>query len=769
MTDPLFLTILVAAVASIAYGVLLILVMRNRAYRGRDQVMLLVALATTALSVLPHAVLHPLSHHPLSELAHLYPGNMTQPALGVYLTALSIASFGLFSLRFLRRGLYVLWGAFCVVWLVLVLGAGFSAASMTLGDPGWVRDSLETGYLPGVIVIAGGVIAFLFQMGVTVIAYRAAILSEAANRALFWAFVVPLFFLGAWLGTSGVQPWAEVGWSVQLVGMGGAVHAMTAHRVYDMRRGARRAFGATLMILLTALVILTALVLVQAASTPPTFVDLAVLAVVVAVLYVPLRGLAEWLSEQIVGRAFYDPTQALRRYSEDVVGQIDLYQLVERLMATLDTVLKVRSGCLILVTGQNGAVSLEPLWPGESASSARGLLKADSPIRHALHADRAALRQYDLEFQSQYARADEAERAFFAGLRMSAYAPIMMDGELIGIVAAGPKANDDPFYPQDLELLATVANQTGVALRNARLVADLRALNAEMFALNESLNTANTSLARLDKVKTDFVTIASHELRTPLAQIRGYTDILAMETEDGAISEDQILGMVEKLRGASDRLEDLISDMLDVSQLDVNAMDLHFTETSAETVLRMAIEPLTDAIRERKLTLAARGLRDLPPLQADLKRLVQAFRNIVLNAIKYTPDGGRIDIMAGVAETDDDGAPTAIQISVTDTGVGIAPENRELIFEKFFRGTDPALHSTGATKFMGAGPGLGLTIARGVIEGHGGRIWCESPGFDQVNFPGSTFYVMLPVQPPDEAGQMTPLEATGASTPAPVL
>jgi signal transduction histidine kinase len=190
-------------------------------------------------------------------------------------------------------------------------------------------------------------------------------------------------------------------------------------------------------------------------------------------------------------------------------------------------------------------------------------------------------------------------------------------------------------------------------------------------------------------------------------------------------------------------------------------MDLRFAQTTAENVLRLSIEPLTENIKQRKLTLVARGLRGLPPIEADMQRLVQAFRNIVTNAIKYTPDGGRIDIIANLQQ----GAQTGkdeILIAIKDTGIGIDPKNHELIFEKFFRVSDPGLHSTGATKFMGAGPGLGLTIARGVIQGHGGRIWVESPGYDSEKLPGSTFYIILPVSPPKDARRVLPFEGVSS-------
>jgi signal transduction histidine kinase len=382
-----------------------------------------------------------------------------------------------------------------------------------------------------------------------------------------------------------------------------------------------------------------------------------------------------------------------------------------------------------------------------------GQLMPNTPMYNRFVSERKALLQYDLDYSATYRNTPPEDWQFFQQTRMSAYAPVIVQGSLVGILCCGAKISDDPFTDFDLELLMTVANQTGVALRNARLVSDLRRREAEQAQLARTISATKEQLERLDNVKTDFITIASHELRTPLAQIRGYTDIMEAMNEQGMLDQDQMAGMTMNLRKAADRLENLIGAMLDVSQLDVNAMDLRFSQTSVEHCMRTAIEPLTDSVKQRKLMLSARGLRDLPPIQADMQRLVQAFRNVVLNAIKYTPDGGRIDISG---QTQDD----SVIITIKDSGIGIDKENRELIFEKFFRAHDPSLHSTGATKFMGAGPGLGLTIARGVITAHGGKIWVESPGHDPETNPGSTFYISLPITPPEEAKDYTPYEST---------
>jgi signal transduction histidine kinase len=113
-----------------------------------------------------------------------------------------------------------------------------------------------------------------------------------------------------------------------------------------------------------------------------------------------------------------------------------------------------------------------------------------------------------------------------------------------------------------------------------------------------------------------------------------------------------------------------------------------------------------------------------------------------MNAIKFTPDGGSITIGGRYINGNE---PPQVEIAIRDTGIGIDPALHKLIFEKFNQTGDFLLHSSGKTKFKGGGPGLGLAIARGIVEAHGGRIWVESPGYNEKSFPGSTFFVSLPV------------------------
>lgn len=590
-------------------------------------------------------------------------------------------------------------------------------------------------------------------------------LPELSNRALFWVSNSTLMLAGFSLSISGNIALMLLGVIASTTGMIVAAYSQITYRVFDIRNLLGLAFRVLLLITITSVGIFGALVILDNidVDNPATRTVFAmVVALVIAIMYTPVRELANFLINRLLVGDATDAVDATRRYSQELSKAVEIDELVDLSSSTLNQVLHVRrSGMLLVSDSRETGLELVVMRGGSLAQTKnrRVFVPADSEIYKQAVLQQRPVTQFDIIFNPLYDNLPDELRTFFKELDMSAYAPIVMDGAIIGLLACGSKLNGTPLYQHDLDLLAALANQTGVALRNTRLVADLRHLNTSMQTLNRNLGDANNRMGKLDSVKTDFVTIASHELRTPLAQVRGYTDIIDALNDQGMLEPDQTRGLVNNLRKATERMEELIAAMLDVSQLDVNAMDLRFTQSTPESVLRMAIEPLTDPIKQRKLTLSARGLRGLPAIEADMQRLVQAFRNVITNAIKYTPDGGRIDITAKYHEAKNERDENHILIAITDTGIGIDRAHHELIFDKFYRVSDPGLHSTGTYKFMGAGPGLGLTIARGVIEGHGGAVWAESPGHDPKLLPGSTFYVRLPLTPPETASRVLPFEA----------
>ena len=184
----------------------------------------------------------------------------------------------------------------------------------------------------------------------------------------------------------------------------------------------------------------------------------------------------------------------------------------------------------------------------------------------------------------------------------------------------------------------------------------------------------------------------------------------------------------------------------DVSMIDNNLLSLNFQPTWIDRLLVVLEGELQESIAERSQTLEIKNFQGCDVMIfADSERLYQALRNVLTNAIKYTPDGGKVIVDGRILSG-------FIEITVTDTGIGIDEEDQARIFQKFGRLGDVSLHSSGKTKFKGGGPGLGLPITKGILDAHGGTIWVESDGYDEEKLAGSVFHILLPIrsEPPDD-------------------
>jgi signal transduction histidine kinase len=202
------------------------------------------------------------------------------------------------------------------------------------------------------------------------------------------------------------------------------------------------------------------------------------------------------------------------------------------------------------------------------------------------------------------------------------------------------------------------------------------------------------------------------------------------------------------------RLHEIVDSMLDVAKIDTRALELQSEPIFLQQVLDAISKSLSKAINERQLVLDIDDLSGFPAVHGDPEALNKVFMHLLMNAIKYTPDGGKISISGDIVEKGDERYPPGgVEIVVSDTGIGIDPRFKDLIFTKFYQTGELALHSSGKTKFKGGGPGLGLAIVRGIIQAHGGRVWADSPGYDEEKNPGSHFHVVLPV---NADGRVTP-------------
>jgi signal transduction histidine kinase len=290
--------------------------------------------------------------------------------------------------------------------------------------------------------------------------------------------------------------------------------------------------------------------------------------------------------------------------------------------------------------------------------------------------------------------------------------PMLARGRPVGVLSADNKVSGEPILPQTVELLQTFASHAAVAVDNARLFREIEDKGRQLEIANRH--------------KSEFLANMSHELRTPLNAIIGFSEML-LERMFGGLNEKQEEYLRDVLSSGRHLLS-LINDILDLSKIEAGRMELELGRFS----LPLALENALTLVRERAIRHGITLSLDVAPgvgdFVGDERKLKQILLNLLSNAVKFTPKGGRVAVRALPADG-------CVEISVSDAGVGIAPEDQEVIFEEFRQvGADYASKREGT--------GLGLTLTRKFVELHGGQIWVKS----EVG-KGSTFTFTLPVRP----------------------
>jgi signal transduction histidine kinase len=266
----------------------------------------------------------------------------------------------------------------------------------------------------------------------------------------------------------------------------------------------------------------------------------------------------------------------------------------------------------------------------------------------------------------------------------------------------------------------------------------------EFAAIIEKLTTSRDKIQEaselLDETRLNFVTVAAQELRTPLTLIEGYTEMLKEMLVGGDLESGPLVAGVES---GIQKLRHTIDELVDISMIDTNMLMLHYQPMQIKKLLDKAKTEIEAKAAERSQKLE---INNFPVAEktvfVDSERLLQAIVNVLDNSVKFTPEGGSI-VMDGRM------LPGFIELTITDTGVGIDASAQAMIFEKFGAGRRSEYAKNDGVV---PGPGLGLHLAKGIIEAHGGAIWVESQGYNEELCPGSTFHLMFPFResPPDD-------------------
>lgn len=325
-----------------------------------------------------------------------------------------------------------------------------------------------------------------------------------------------------------------------------------------------------------------------------------------------------------------------------------------------------------------------------------------------------------------------------AKFNAGAIIPIYKNQQITAMLILGAKNSGDIFNSQDIKTLEILAPQLSAALYKASLYQEAQLFNLKLKSeiakatknlkvINKQLAHANSHLQDLDLAKSEFMSITSHQLRTPLSGIMGYLSMI-LDGDYGKINKKQY-PVLKDVFEATLRLIRMVNLFLNISRIEAGRFNMLYSEIDLYDLLAQTKKEMQAAAEKKGLELVfVRPEKSILKIQLDFDKIKDVLLNLIDNAIKYT-DQGKVEIFAKAINAN------TVQIIIADTGMGVKKGEADKLFNKFVRGD-------GMMKINPSGAGLGLFIAKKIVEGHHGRIWVESAGHGE----GATFFVELPVK-----------------------
>jgi len=432
-------------------------------------------------------------------------------------------------------------------------------------------------------------------------------------------------------------------------------------------------------------------------------------ATVVAIALQPVLAQVQHWADRWLYRERHDHLKILEHFSRETKDITSLSTLSEALTSLVRRAFRADSACLLLP---------EPSGSHFSMASANGLattnnvrLRDDSPILSWLRHHEGVLARKDLDSVAHFRPLNMEDLNGLNELQAEMLIPLQAKGQLTGVLVVGPKPSDEDYAASEINLLRTVVDQTATAIENARL----HALEAKRLS----------ELEQLEKLKQTLLLTVSHEIKTPLTAIKAGTEMLQIQEEASPSSAKGRL--LRSINRGVERLERLVEESLDYAKMQDSNLELELELTDLKELYEETISIASPAIRAKRQTLEVNIPEFVPPVLIDPRRCERILLNLISNANKYTQAEGHILVQVKVEQS-------WIITSVTDNGPGISEHELDKIFNVYYRGE--AADGRGA----GQSSGLGLAIAKYLVELHEGRIWVES----QVG-KGSTFSYSLPL------------------------
>jgi signal transduction histidine kinase len=507
---------------------------------------------------------------------------------------------------------------------------------------------------------------------------------------------------------TGISTFTWLGPSCTVIYVGFAAYSIVRHRLMDINIVLKK--GTTYFLLLALLFVPSFLLILVSQRVFFDKISYLFSAVIVALLFLitilfyRIKPQTEKAVEQILFKRLYDYRETLAEFSKAMVSILDLQSLSKKIIETITQTMGVEKASLFLWNEEKGSYSLFESKNIEMTDSAPQLPK-DNPLPHYLQKVREIIIREELAKWAHVPELNDVVNGMSL-LEADVSIPFISKGQLIGMINLSHKFTKDIYSHEDIELLSTLANQTAIAIENARLYEDLKRSKSYIRRADRlaSLGTLTAGLA--------------HEIRNPLVAIKTLTQLLPDRLDDEEF-RDQFLKIAS---GEVDRISSLVNELLDFAR----PSDPKLKFEDINTILDGMILLVSTETKKKQINILKNYASDLPPAQIDREQIKQVFLNVLLNAIQATPENGRI--MVKTRAFTKPGGESYAQIEFADTGCGIPGEHLEEIFNPFF-----------TTKSTGSG--LGLSISHQIVQDHRGYIDVESQ-LDK----GSSFFINLPVK-----------------------
>lgn len=431
----------------------------------------------------------------------------------------------------------------------------------------------------------------------------------------------------------------------------------------------------------------------------------------------PLQKIVRRLTNVFFFQDIYDSEKLLSELTLVMAETIDIDTITIQLLTLVNDRMHISKGAFLLVNDHH-------ITDIKGIGYTQGLL-ALSDMEVLLHS-RSEQTRYSLYDELQ----DENLKETFQKFDIAVAIPILVETNEVAILVLGPKLSGEIYYQRDIDVLSIFASEAGVAIQNAKSYAEIKRFSTHLEQmveertkqLQEAQQREIEKAHAMAKLKDEFVFIAAHELRTPVTVIRGFMEMI--ETSGEKFSK-QTYQFLEQVQSASNHLNQLVNDLLDVARSDAGTMKVDVSPMDIVPIVQEVIEEVSSLAQAKHLKLQLHTDPQIPHAQADSAKLKEVLTNLISNAIKYNRDNGTIDVTLTKKSH-------FVAVDVKDTGFGIPKDQQAKIFQKFFRAESEHTRDI-------VGTGLGLFITRMLIEKMGGTI-----SFTSQEGVGTTFTFTLP-------------------------